>query len=129
MSPKSALTQGSLAVALALSLAPGCDSPSVPLPPPDLTSFSFALTTPGSLQVTGKPNTRHSLARMYFLNLTLGDGAITTAEADGSFVTDPFPGDEGNKMQMYYDRPDGDRSEAVCGSVQLDVVLISERCF
>ena len=128
MSLKLALTGGT-ALALALSLTPGCDSPSVPLPPPDLTSFSFAITTPGSLQVTGKPNPQHSLARMYFLNLTLGDGAITTAEADGSFVSDPFPGVEGNKLQMYYDRPNGERSDSVCSSVQLNVVLISERCF
>ncbi len=107
----------------------GCDSPSVPLPPPDLTSFSFDLASPGFLQVTGKPNQRHSRARMYFLNLTLGDGVIKTAADDGSFVTDPFSGDVGHKMQMYYDLPDGDRSDGVCGTVQLKTVLISERCF
>ena len=107
----------------------GCDSPSVPLPPPDLTAFSFGLASPGLLQVTGKSNQRHSSARMYFFNLNLGEGNITTAASDGSFLTDPFPGDVGHKMQTFYDLPDGDRSEGVCGTVQLNVTLISERCF
>ncbi len=107
----------------------GCDSPSVPLPPPDLTAFSFGLTQPGELQVTGKPNSRHANARMYFLDLTGGEGTITTAGGDGAFVTDPFPGAVGDKMQIYYDRPDGERSDGVCGLVELDVVLTSVRCF
>jgi hypothetical protein len=121
-----------LALSLALPLplfAAGCDSPSVPLPPPDLTSFSFGLTEPGLLQVTGAANPRHSEARMYFYNLTGGEGNITTAGGDGSFLTDPFPGVVGDRMQMYYDRPDGERSEGICGDVQLGVTLTSIRCF
>lgn len=106
-----------------------CESPSVPLPPPDLTAFSFAISSTTEVQCTGKPNPRHADALMYFYNGTRGSGNITLAAHDGSFVTDPFPGQMGDQLDMYYETKTGGRSDDVCGQIQFGSVLISEQCF
>ena len=117
-----------LVVGFALGLV-SCESPSVPLPPPDLTSLSFAVSSPTEVQCTGVPNLRHADARMYFYNTVRGSGNITQAGHDGSFVTDPFPGQMGDHLEMYYETKTGERSDEVCGQIQFGSVLISETCF
>jgi hypothetical protein len=107
----------------------GCVTPSVPLPPPDLPALTFSSdTTPGLVVITGKPSQRHANARFYVFDFTTGDGVITKAAGDGSFSSMPFGGGNGDGVQIYYDTTDGDRSQDVCTTLQLNVGLISLEC-
>jgi hypothetical protein len=115
-------------VLFGLALA-ACNTPSVPLPPPDLPALTFTSGgAPNLIAVRGKPSQRHANARFYVLDRSNGDGVITTAAGDGSFASMPFAGMSGDTVQLYYDTPDGDRSQDVCTTLQLDVGLISMRC-
>jgi len=76
-------------VYLALALG-GCQTPSVPLPPPDLSALSFTGTTPGIVQIVGQPESRHADARFYVFDYGTGEGVITQAAHDGSFMSRPF---------------------------------------
>ena len=107
----------------------GCTAPSVPLPPPELPALTFtASTTPGLVQIVGKPSDRHADARFYVFDYDTGDGVITRAAHDGSFTSMPFTGSDGNTVQIYFDTKDGDRSQEVCTTLQRDVGLLSMVC-
>jgi hypothetical protein len=106
----------------------GCTTPSVPLPPPDLQALTFSSASPGLVQISGKPSSRHADARFYVFDFGTGDGVITQAAHDGSFSSMPFGGNNGDGVQIYFDTPDGDRSQDVCTTLQLNVGLLSMRC-
>ena len=106
----------------------GCTAPSVPLPPPELPALTFTGTTPGVVQIVGKPSDRAADARFYVFDYDTGDGVITQAAHDGSFTSMPFNGNNGNTVQIYFDNKDGDRSQEVCTTLQLNVGLISMVC-
>jgi hypothetical protein len=114
-------------VYLALALG-GCTTPSVPLPPPDLSALSFTGTTPGFVQIVGQPESRHADARFSVYDYGTGKGVITTAAHDGSFASDPFAGNDGDTVQIYFDTPAGDRSDVACTTLQRNVGLLSMRC-
>jgi hypothetical protein len=116
--------------AAALAVIVGCNTPSVPIPPPALESLGFqsAGGPPGMIVLQGQPNPRHANARFFAFNRSRGDGVITTAGGDGAFTTSPFAGSEGDNMQLYYDTPAGDHSEEVCVQLQIGIPLISTLC-
>jgi hypothetical protein len=112
---------------LALLLT-GCTAPSVPLPPPELPALTFTGTTPGVVQIVGKPSSRHADARFYVFDYGTGDGVITQAAHDGSFTSMPFTGNDGDGVQIYFDDTNGERSQDVCTTLQRNVGLISTVC-
>jgi hypothetical protein len=114
--------------ATALGAVLACNTPSVPLPPPELPSLGFLSAGLGEVQLTGKPDPAHASVRFYVYNLSRGDGVITTAAADGSFTTGAFAGGEGDTAQIYYDLPTGDRSQDVCVQIRLNAPLLSTVC-
>ena len=115
--------------AIALGLATACNTPSVPLPPPLLDAISFADGgAPGMVVMQGAPSPRHANVRFYIFNRSRNDGVITGAAADGSFTTSPFAGSEGDLVQLYFDSPDGERSQDICTTLQLSGVLVSSSC-
>jgi hypothetical protein len=106
-----------------------CVTPSVPLPPPLLSSLQFTTAaTPGFVEMKGAPTSRHANVRFYIYNISKGDGAIAQAAADGSFTSDPFMGAGGDTVELYYDEPGGDRSEATCVQLQLTGSLVGNTC-
>ncbi len=86
-----------LALAALLALV-GCISPTVPVPPPDPENMVFEvdeLPSGGDFGVARfsyDGDASLGGAVVYVFNQTLGEGVITTAEADGSVpLTAPFP--------------------------------------
>jgi hypothetical protein len=120
-----------LLAALGCAAVLACNTPSVPLPPPMLAALSFTpAPTAGEVILTGAPG-QSQLAGVtfYAINRATGDGVITTAAADGSFTTDPFPAAGGDVMEMYYDSGATGRSGSVCAQLALSPQkLLSIRC-
>jgi hypothetical protein len=111
------------------ALTGACNTPSVPLPPPALGALSFQRSgQPDLVVVSGMPTSVHAGARFYVFNRDRGDGVITTANADGSFTTSPFPGGDGDLVQMYFDNREGARSQDVCVELRLQAPLLSTAC-
>jgi hypothetical protein len=106
----------------------GCTTPSVPLPPPDLQALSFTGNGTGIVQIVGQPESRHADARFYVFDYGTGEGVITQAMHDGSFMSMPFAGNDGDQVQIYFDTPAGERSDEACTTLQRNVGLISTRC-
>jgi hypothetical protein len=121
-----------LLAATLLTLGGGlaCVTPSVPIPPPQLTSLSFQPAPGGSNMVViqGMPTPRHANVRFYVFNRSRADGVITKAGPNGAFTTSPFPGAAGDTVQFYYDTADGDRSQNICTQLAFNQPLISSDC-
>jgi len=121
------LTRLTLLCALVLG---ACNTPSVPIPPPQLPALQFAAgPSPGMVVMEGSPSSTHAGARFYVYNLTSADGVIATAAADGSFTTSPFAGAVNDLVQIYFDTVDGKRSDFVCVQLQIGFNLFSVSCF
>jgi hypothetical protein len=120
------------AAATLLALAGGlaCTTPSVPLPPPLLTSLSFQpdTTAPGTIVMQGEPTPRHANVRFYTFNRSKGAGVITDTAADGSFTTSPFAAVEGDDIQLYFDDASGQSSQVLCTTVIFGAPLLSSDC-
>jgi hypothetical protein len=119
------------ATLLALAGGIACTTPSVPLPPPLITSLSFQPATGAGANmvvIQGMPTPRHANVRFYVFNRSNGDGVITKAGPDGAFTTSPFPGVAGDTVQLYYDTPGGDRSDNVCTTLAFNTPLVSSNC-
>jgi hypothetical protein len=121
-----------LRLVLATTLLAGvfaCVTPSVPLPPPLISSLSFAMApTAGQVVMQGAATSRHANVRFYVYNRSKGDGAIAEAAADGSFTTVPFLGAAGDDIQLYYDTPGGERSQDLCVTLVFTGSLVSNSC-
>jgi hypothetical protein len=108
-----------------------CNTPSVPLPPPELPALRFQLpdpATPTTIVVLGTPTEHHAKARFYVYDRSNGEGVITTAGGDGAFTSTPFTGADGDTVQIYYDSFDGERSQDVCVQLRVNVPLFSTGC-
>ena len=110
-------------------LVGSCNTPSVPLPPPDLGALSFTSQglSAGTMQVKGMKTSRHASVLFGAFDETHGEGVLVTAAADGSFTTEPFAGGAGDRVELYYER-EGERSEAVICTVTLDRPLDNSIC-
>ena len=106
----------------------GCNTPSVPLPPPlELTALSFTAPNPGLVEFRGKPSARHAGAIMFAFNRTRGNGVLQRTNADGSFATEPFGGKADETIELSYEK-DGRRSDGVRCELRLDVPLDTTIC-
>lgn len=75
--------------------AAGCTSPTLPLPPPNLSELRL-----DNDQVTVE-GTATAGAMVFVWNRDLGEGAITEAEADGGYFMAVVPGDEGHVIVVW----------------------------
>jgi hypothetical protein len=109
---------------LALGLASvvwACNAPFIPVPPPGQTaSFTSELITDGSgTQRTvwiahGPASADASFARFFVFNTDRGAGVITLAGADGSYTAPPLEGVAGDRVEINYERPNGERTAPTC---------------
>lgn len=111
---------------LALALAAvatvwACNAPSIPVPPPGMkASFTSELVPDGAggqktvWLAHGPANMDAVFARFYVFDTNRGQGVIGLAGGDGSFDTQPFDGDEGDRVEISYETPAGGHSERVC---------------
>jgi hypothetical protein len=101
---------------LLLVCARGCTTPSFPLPPPEPGAIEFQLTVveeKSFASVAGQANVDHGFAKVVVYDRDTGEGAITTARADGSFgPTVPFPAFEGDAVEIVVER--GSESRGIC---------------
>jgi hypothetical protein len=107
-----------------------CLTPSVPLPPPLLSSLSFQRSADvvGAVIIQGMATPRHANVRFYIFNRSRNDGVIAGAAADGSFTSGPFAGADGDNVQLYFDTASGERSQTLCTTLSLSGPLSSTGC-
>ena len=120
-----------LPATLALALG-GCNTPTVPLPPPDPGEFTIALTgTGGEITLTGKANAARANARYEIYNEASAIGVIVKGAADGSFTSPPFGAALGNRLELSYELGSpvtGDVSGILCLVVREGQLSESDRC-
>ncbi len=115
------------ATALACGLATACFTPSVPLPPPIVEGMQFsAASTPGQVILTSKPQTQIGAARFSIFNESQGIGVIIVSNNDGSFTTPPFPGNDGDYIQVRYER--GTDLAERCTTLHVGTMLNGAAC-
>lgn len=107
--------------------AGGCNTPSVPLPPPDLPALSFQSPAMGTVELVGKPSARHVDALFYVFNRSRGNGVIQQTGADGSFTTEPFAGSNGDQVQLHYEQGTRVSDVAQC-TIMVGMPLGSATC-
>jgi hypothetical protein len=84
-----------------------CYTPSVPLPPPLVENMQFvAGTTAGSVTLTSPAEPQIGAARFSIFNSSQSMGVIFVSNADGSFTSPPFPGNEGDYIRISYEKDD-----------------------
>ena len=117
------------ALLLAVLIGFGCNTPSVPIPPPLVSALKFQnAPTAGEVVIAGVPTLQHADVRFYVFNTTNGEGVIVTAAHDGSFSSDPFPGSDGDLVDLYYDTQAGDRSGDACVTLRIGATLFTTLC-
>jgi hypothetical protein len=98
-----------------------CNSPFIPIPPPDPT-FSEG-STPGEWGVSTPPDTRASGAVYYIYNASLGSGLIQRAEPDGSMYAYPLQGTAGDRIQIRWERSATESSSTICRPLGQGTIL------
>ncbi len=89
-----------------------CNSPFIPIPPPNPTFTEGA--TSGEWSVSTPPDSRASGARFYIYNATAGSGLIQRAAADGSMYAYPLQGQVGDHVEIHWERSVADGSSTIC---------------
>jgi len=102
-----------LVVAASLVIVFACNSPFIPIPPPDPT-FSESSTTPGQWSVSSGADSRASGAIFYIYNASAGSGLIQRASQDGSMYAYPLYGKAGDSIQIHWERSVSDSSSTIC---------------
>ena len=87
---------------LALLLWAGCNTPSVPLPPPSPDDFDVMVSSQSQFVLSGDPQQTRPAARYEIYNVTLGRGVIVKAGADGAFVSPPMEGRAADEIEISY---------------------------
>ena len=114
------------AAALAL-VATACYTPSVPLPPPLVQNMQFAVgTVAGTVTLTSPAQPQIGAARFSIFNVSRGTGVIFIANSDGSFTSPPFPGAEGDYVQIAYDKDN--ESAELCTTLHVSGSLTGATC-
>jgi len=98
-----------------------CNSPYIPIPPPNPTFTESA--TPGEWEVSTPPDSRAIGARFYIYNATTGSGLIQRAAPDGSMDAYPLQGQVGDHIQLNWERSSVDGSSAICRPLGTGLVL------
>ena len=110
---------GALMASVGLFLALACNSPFIPIPPPN-PSFSPVVVPDGTggtreeWQVASPADGRMANARVYIFNRALGAGIIVQAAGDGSYVAFPLSGERGDQIDLYWERGGSERSLTIC---------------
>lgn len=97
-----------------------CGPVYIPVPPPNEVSFTAEPLTDATGAVRtlwiarGGPNGNAANATFSIIDRVTGDGVITTAAADGSFVAGPLEGTAGDPVTIHYRDTQGRESPAVC---------------
>ncbi len=113
--------------ALALGLATACYPPSVPLPPPLVQNMTFTMgQAAGTVVLTSPPEAQIGAARFSIFNVSQGTGVIFLSNADGSFTSPAFPGNEGDYIQIAYDK--GSDTAELCTTLHLSGSLTGSTC-
>jgi hypothetical protein len=97
-----------------LLLVGGCFTPSVPVPPPGPESLAFASTGTGSWNFTATPNPNWADSWVVLMNRGCGCGIVTRTEPDGSVVPTPFDGNEGDELDISYERDSDHQRAGLC---------------
>ena len=87
---------------LLLALAGGCNTPTIPLPPPEPREFAITITNPTEVVVAGDPIQQRANARFEIFNSTTGRGLIVRAGADGAFTAPAVPATTGDRIELSY---------------------------
>jgi hypothetical protein len=116
---------GGLGAALLGMLAlPACNTPFIPLPPPGDPTFTPVAMTDGVggqrtlWETRGAPSSAMGEARVFVYNVDGGSGVIVRAQPDGSYVTNPFDGKPGDRIQIHYVDRDARNSPDICRVLQ-----------
>jgi hypothetical protein len=114
------------AAALALAVT-ACYTPSVPLPPPLVQNMAFASgTVADTVILTSPAEPQIGPARFSIFNVSRGTGVIFVANSDGSFTSPPFPGVEGDYIEISYDK--NNDSAELCTTLHLAGSLTGATC-
>ena len=104
-----------------------CYTPSVPLPPPLVENMSFtAGANAGTVILTSPAQAQIGAARFSIFNESKAMGVIFVSNADGSFVSPPFPGAEGDYIRISYDKDD--QSADRCTALHVGGSLSGSTC-
>ncbi|MDB4971433.1 MAG: hypothetical protein JWN44_7122 [Myxococcales bacterium] len=117
------------ALALALGLTTACYTPSVPLPPPLVENMTFADgPAAGSVILKSPPQPAIGQARFSIYNVSQKTGVILESATDGSFTTAPFPGTDGDYVQIYYEDMAGGNAAQLCTTLHVAAALVGAAC-
>ena len=115
------------ALALALGLTTACYTPSVPLPPPLIEQMTFAAsTTPGTVTLSSPAASQFGSLRFSVFNASQGMGVIFLSNPDGSFTSPPFPGNDGDYIDVSYEL--NNDSADRCTTLHLGASLVGAAC-
>jgi hypothetical protein len=98
-----------------------CNSPFIPIPPPDAT-FTPG-TTSGEWSVSTPPDSRAAGARFFIFNATLGSGIIQQASPDGSMAAYPLMGKVGDHVELHWEKSVADSSSVICRPLSEGLVV------
>jgi hypothetical protein len=115
------------ALALALGLCTACYTPSVPLPPPLVENMSFtAGADGGTVVLSSPPESQIGAVRFSVFNVSQGMGVIFVSNADGSFTSPPFPGKDGDYIDISYEANNGSADR--CTTLHVGAALVGSDC-
>jgi hypothetical protein len=78
-----------------------CNSPYIPIPPPDPT---YSQDSSGEWAVSIPPDYRAIGANYFIFNASVGTGIIQRAESDGSAYARPLQGKAGDSIYIHWER-------------------------
>jgi len=97
-----------------------CSGPFFPVPPPAEVSFSSQTLTDGTgttrtfWRATRGPDSLAASAHFFLQDETQRTGVDSFAETDGSYTSPLFEGQQGDKIDLYFQRSNGDESQNAC---------------
>ncbi len=110
-----------LAAGVSYILVFACNSPFIPIPPPNPTFTEGA--TPGEWGVSTPTDQRASGALYFIYNADLGTGLIQKAATDGSMYAYPLQGTAGDRIQIRWERSASESSSTICRPLGQGLVL------
>ena len=100
------------AASLAFVFVLSCNSPFIPIPPPnpsfsqDSSSGDWSVSTPADERAVG--------ATYFVLNAGLGSGIIQRASADGSMYATHLQGQTCDSIFIHWEKPGNEQSSTIC---------------
>ena len=101
-----------VAASLAFVVVLSCNSPFIPIPPPNPT-FSENSSS-GDWSVSTPPDDRAAGAMYFVLNANLGSGIIQRAAADGSMFAAHLQGQTGDSIYIHWEKAGSEQSSTIC---------------